>query len=142
MILKFKNAHIIETKCQNQRYAQKVPILEAEFTEFKPCFKFETRLKHGWLHLKLYSVSRFEPVLNWNRFLAVQRRCLNSLNSASGLLVQYLSFCETISLPHAYPLKHLTILNQTKLSIWNTEKGRLLLCNERLLCSNRKPKLK
>jgi len=32
----------------------------------------------------VFSVSRFEPALNWNRFLAVQRRGLNSFNSASG----------------------------------------------------------
>ena len=32
----------------------------------------------------VFSVSRFEPVLNWNRFLAVQRHGLNSLNSASA----------------------------------------------------------
>ena len=31
----------------------------------------------------VFSVSRFEPVLNWDRFLAVQRRGLNSLNSVS-----------------------------------------------------------
>ena len=27
---------------------------EAEFKEFDPRLKFETRLKHGWFHLKLY----------------------------------------------------------------------------------------
>ena len=32
---------------------------EAEFKEFEPRLKFETRLKHGWwFHLKLYSVFR------------------------------------------------------------------------------------
>ena len=36
------------------------------------------------VHIEIvFSVSRFEPALNWNRFLAVQRRGLNSLNSAS-----------------------------------------------------------
>ena len=29
---------------------------EAEFKEFKPRPKFETRLKYGWFHLKLYSM--------------------------------------------------------------------------------------
>jgi len=29
---------------------------EAEFNEFEPRLKFETRLKFGWFHLKLYSV--------------------------------------------------------------------------------------
>jgi len=45
--------------------------LEAEFKEF------ETRLKHGEI---VFSVSRFEPALNWNRFLTVQLSGLNSLN--------------------------------------------------------------
>jgi len=29
---------------------------EAEFKEFEPRLKFETWLKHGWFHLKLYSM--------------------------------------------------------------------------------------
>ena len=29
---------------------------EFEFKEFEPRIKFETRLKYGWLHLKLYSM--------------------------------------------------------------------------------------
>ena len=29
---------------------------EAEFKEFEPRLKFETRLKYGWFHLKLYSM--------------------------------------------------------------------------------------
>ena len=29
---------------------------EAKFKEFEPRIKFETRLKYGWLHLKLYSM--------------------------------------------------------------------------------------
>jgi len=40
----------------------------AEFKEFVLLLKFETRLKHGWFHLKLCSVFRYS-VLNWNRFL-------------------------------------------------------------------------
>ena len=51
-------------------------MLEAELKEFEPCLKFETWLKHGWFNLD-------EPVLNWKRFLLVQQRGLNSLNSAS-----------------------------------------------------------
>ena len=31
---------------------------DAEFKEFKPRLEFETRLKHGWFQLKLYSVFR------------------------------------------------------------------------------------
>ena len=31
-------------------------ILEAEFKEFDPRLKFETRLKYGWFHLELYSM--------------------------------------------------------------------------------------
>ena len=31
---------------------------EVEFKEFEPCLKFETRLNHGWFHLKLYLVFR------------------------------------------------------------------------------------
>ena len=27
---------------------------EAEFKDFEPGLKFETRLKYGWFHLKLY----------------------------------------------------------------------------------------
>ena len=29
---------------------------EAEFKEFDPRLKFETRLKYGWFHIKLYSM--------------------------------------------------------------------------------------
>ena len=29
-------------------------ILEAEFKEFEPRFKFEPRLKYGWFHFKSY----------------------------------------------------------------------------------------
>ena len=29
---------------------------EAEFYEFEPRLKFETRFKYGWFHLKLYSM--------------------------------------------------------------------------------------
>ena len=29
---------------------------EVEFKEFEPHLKFETWLKHGWFHLKLYSL--------------------------------------------------------------------------------------
>ena len=29
---------------------------EAEFKEFEQWLKFETRLKYGWFHLKLYSM--------------------------------------------------------------------------------------
>ena len=29
---------------------------EAEFKEFDPRLKFETRLKYGWFHLKLHSI--------------------------------------------------------------------------------------
>ena len=32
----------------------------------------------------VFRVSRFEPALNWNRFLTDLRRGLNCLNSASG----------------------------------------------------------
>ena len=55
---------------------------EAELKEFYPRLKFETRLAQTWLvSLKIvFSFSRFEPALNWNRFGAVQRRGLNSLN--------------------------------------------------------------
>ena len=40
----------------------------------------------------VFSVSRFEPALNWNRFLADQRSGLNSLNSASVCLKSNQSF--------------------------------------------------
>ena len=33
-------------------------IQEAEFKEFEPRLKFQTRLENGWFHLKLYSVLR------------------------------------------------------------------------------------
>ena len=29
---------------------------EAEFKEFETRFKFKPRLKHGWFHVKLYSI--------------------------------------------------------------------------------------
>ena len=29
---------------------------QAEFKEFEPRFKFESRLKFGWFHLKLYLI--------------------------------------------------------------------------------------
>ena len=32
----------------------------------------------------VFSVLRLESALNWNRFLSIQRRGLNSLNSVSG----------------------------------------------------------
>ena len=31
---------------------------EAEFKEFEPRLKYETRFKRGWCHLELYSVFR------------------------------------------------------------------------------------
>ena len=43
---------------------------EVEFKEIVPCLKFETQLKHGCFHLKLYSVfqdwasAQFEPVFS------------------------------------------------------------------------------
>jgi len=46
---------------------------EAEFKEFEQRLKFDTRFKHGWFHFEfVFSVSRFEPALIWNRFLADQ----------------------------------------------------------------------
>ena len=57
---------------------------EAEFKEFEPQFKFETRLKYGCFHFKLQlNVSGFKPVLSWYRFLAAIRCGSNSLNSDS-----------------------------------------------------------
>ena len=53
---------------------------EAEFKEFERRIKFQTRLKHGWANLNLYS--KFEPALIWSRFLAVQQ---HGSNSALGL---------------------------------------------------------
>ena len=34
-------------------------LLEAEFKEFKPWLKFETRLKYDWFHLKLYLIFQY-----------------------------------------------------------------------------------
>ena len=60
------------------RFNQDCPT-EAEIKEFEP------RLKHWLVPLEIvFSVSRYEPVLNWTRILADQRRGLKSLNSASG----------------------------------------------------------
>jgi len=49
--------------------------LEAELKEFEPRLKFESRFKHGWFHLKLYSVwagAKLEPVFDgsvtWFKF--------------------------------------------------------------------------
>ena len=42
----------------------------------------------------VFSVSRFEPVLNWNRFLDDQGRGLNSLNWALPSLNHLLSRCD------------------------------------------------
>ena len=57
-------------------------LTEVEFKEFEPGIKFETRLKNGWFHLKLYlmiqDLSRHSIE---NRFLADLRRGSNSLNS-------------------------------------------------------------
>ena len=56
--------------------------LQAEFKEFDSCLKFETWLKHGWFHLKLYQCSeiwagsQLEPV-----FGGSATRGINSLNS-------------------------------------------------------------
>ena len=59
---------------------------EAEFKKFEPRLKFKAWLKYGWFYLKsyIYTVSRFMPALNWNRFLADLRRGSNSLNSDTG----------------------------------------------------------
>ena len=46
---------------------------EAECKQFEPRFKFETRLKHETCIEIVFSVSRFEPSVNWSRILAVQR---------------------------------------------------------------------
>ena len=61
-----------------------------------------------------FNVSRFEPALNWNRFLSVQWRGLNSLNSASGffgtcifpfIFLIYLNvFIFLLSRPHLYKI--------------------------------------
>ena len=42
----------------------------------------------------VFSVSKFEPVLNWNRFLEDQGRGLNSLNWALPSLNHFLSRCD------------------------------------------------
>ena len=34
----------------------KIDNSEAEFKEFEPWLKFQTQLKYGWFHLKLYSI--------------------------------------------------------------------------------------
>ena len=58
---------------------------EAEFKEFEPRLKFKPRFKHGWFHLKLYSIFQ-----NLSRrsieagFLADLSRGLNSINSDTG----------------------------------------------------------
>ena len=80
-------------------------MLEAELKEFEPCLKFETWLKHGWFNL-------VESVLNWKRFLLVQQRGLNSLNSASGnktwcLIKQKTNEKCTVHCIHTVPLNSL-----------------------------------
>jgi len=48
---------------------------EAKFKEFEPRLKFKRAAKtYTWLvPLEIvFSVSRFQPALNWNPFLAVQ----------------------------------------------------------------------
>ena len=51
-------------------------IYETEFKEFEPQFKFETRLKCGWFHLKLYlmfqDLSRLLIETGFWRILAAQ----------------------------------------------------------------------
>ena len=42
--------YILDTELSNNRSS------EAEFKEFEPWLKFQTRLKFGWFHLKLYSM--------------------------------------------------------------------------------------
>ena len=57
-------------------------LTEAEFKEIEPRLKFETRLKYGWFHLKLYSIFQVlsgRPIET--SFLADLRRDSNSLNS-------------------------------------------------------------
>ena len=39
------DSKIVQVKCP-----------EAEFKEFEPCLKFETRLEYGWFPRKLYSM--------------------------------------------------------------------------------------
>ena len=50
-----------------------------EFKEFERRFKFNSRLKYGWFHLKLYQM--FQDL---SRVLADLNRGSNSLNSISG----------------------------------------------------------
>ena len=54
---------------------------EVEFKEFEPRFKFETRLKYGWFHLKLYSMFKIWAGAQLKPVFEELRRGSNSLNS-------------------------------------------------------------
>ena len=49
-----KNSLICSSKDEIMNQIKSFSEPEAEFKEFDPRLKFETRLKHGWFHLKLY----------------------------------------------------------------------------------------
>ncbi len=73
----------------------------SELKSPEPAFKeFEIwEVAQTWLvpHDIVFSVSRLEPALNWNRILAVQRHGLNTLNSSSELTLQKQSiFCQAL----------------------------------------------
>ena len=61
---------------QNMNYLDRA---EAEFKEFKLRLKLETRLKHGWFNLKLYSM--FQDLSQLAQLKPDLRRGSNSLNS-------------------------------------------------------------
>ena len=61
--------------------------LEAEFKEFEPLLKFETRLKYGWFHVKLFSMFQDLSRRSIKTGFSVDlRRGSNSLNSDSEYL--------------------------------------------------------
>ena len=62
-------------------------LMRPKFNEFKPRLKYEMWFKRGWFHPKLYQMFRdLGRRLIGTEMLADQRRGLNYLNSASGLL--------------------------------------------------------
>ena len=52
--------YIVSNLCQPLKHDTFLEIItlrpEAEFKEFEPRHKFETRLKYGWFYFKLYSM--------------------------------------------------------------------------------------
>lgn len=94
----------LNSKVWALRSGFRVKYLKEKFSPQRPNLKNFNRGSNTRLVI-LFRVSRFEPALNRNRFLAVHRRELNSLISASGYFTYIMGPLHTtpvISLKRAF----------------------------------------